>query len=96
MKCIRGYLIVIAVLAVVGFTGGCGVVPPPIDVPMEVVAETVGSIDQNSSVVSSVITNTGMDWKTLLLFTLLAGWAIPSPSQMLGWLAGPLSVLKWW
>ena len=92
MRSVRGYVVVILVLAMMG----CGLVPPPIDVPMEVAAESIDSVNQTSSVVSSVITNTGMDWKTLLLFTLLAGWAIPSPMQMLGWVAGPLGFLKWW
>jgi hypothetical protein len=81
---IRGYLIVIAILAV----AGCAMNPPP----QEVIAETIGTVDQTSS----VINNVGMDWKTLLLFALLAGWAIPSPGQMFGWLAGPLSFFKWW
>lgn len=80
---IRGYLIVIAVLVL----AGCSMVPA-----QDVSAETIETVDQTSS----VINNTGMDWKTLLLFTLLAGWAIPSPAQMLGWLAGPLSFIKWW
>jgi hypothetical protein len=76
--------VVIAVLLI----AGCAGMTPS----QTVAADTIETVDQTSS----VINNTGMDWKTLLLFTLLAGWAIPSPAQMLGWLAGPLSFMKWW
>ena len=83
MKRTTGYLIVIAAIILTG----CSMVPG-----QDVVADTIDTVDQTSSIVN----NTGMDWKTLVLFTLLAGWAIPSPSQMVGWLAGPLAFIKWW
>ena len=83
MKKVRGYVVVLAVIVL----AGCSSIPA-----QTVSAETIETVDQTSS----VINNMGMDWKVLLLFTLLAGWAIPSPSQMLGWLAGPLSFIKWW
>ena len=83
MKRTTGYILVIAAIILTG----CSMVPA-----QDVTAETIDTVDQTSSVVN----NMGMDWKTLLLFSLLAGWAIPSPSQMLGWLAGPLTFLKWW
>jgi hypothetical protein len=76
---------------------GCGLMSaPPIEVPMEITAEAIGTVDQTSSVVSSIVNNVGMDWKTLLLFTLLAGWAIPGPGEILRMLAGPFGYLKWW
>ena len=83
MKRTTGYIIVIAAIILTG----CSMVPA-----QDVTAETIETVDQTSKVVN----NMGMDWKTLLLFTLLAGWAIPSPSQIFGWLAGPLTFLKWW
>ena len=83
MKRTTGYIIVIAAIILTG----CSMVPS-----QAVTAETIETVDQTSKVVN----NMGMDWKTLLLFTLLAGWAIPSPSQIFGWLAGPLSFIKWW
>jgi uncharacterized protein YceK len=83
MKRVRGYVVVLAVM----FLAGCSMVPA-----QTVSAEAIETVDQTSS----VINNMGMDWKTLLLLVLLAGWAIPSPSQMLGWMVGPLSFLKWW
>lgn len=83
MKKTNGYIIVLAVILLTG----CSMVPG-----QDVTAETIESVDMTSKVVN----NMGMDWKTLLLFTLLAGWAIPSPSQIFGWMAGPLSFIKWW
>jgi uncharacterized protein YceK len=84
MNRVLGCVIVLTVMIVMA---GCSMVPA-----QTVAADTIETVDQTSS----VINNMGMDWKTLLLFTLLAGWAIPSPSQIFGWLAGPLSFIKWW
>ena len=92
MCSLRGYAVVILVLAMVG----CGLVPPPIEVPMEITAEAIGTVDQTSSVVSSVVSNSGMSTTHLLIFAILAGWAIPGPGEMLRMLAGPLGFLKWW
>ena len=80
---VRVCLIVIAILML----AGCTMAPP-----QEVIAETIGTVDQTSS----VITNTGMDFKTLLVFVLLAGWAIPSPSEMFGWICKAFFFIKWW
>lgn len=80
------YLVLIT-LCLVATLSGCSMVPG-----QDVTAENIESVDMTSK----VINNMGMDWKTLLLFTLLAGWAIPSPSQLFSWLSGPLSFIKWW
>lgn len=79
--------IIVYVICLALLLTGCSMVPG-----QDVTAENIESVDMTSK----VINNMGMDWKTLLLFTLLAGWAIPSPSQLFSWLAGPLSFLKWW
>ncbi len=81
------YLVLIILCLVLTILTGCSMVPG-----QDVTAESIETVDQTSKVVN----NMGMDWKTLLLFTLLAGWAIPSPSQLFSWLAGPLSFMKWW
>jgi len=60
--------------------------------PQEVSADTIGTVDQTSS----VVTNTGMDFKTLIIFALLAGWAIPSPMSMLTGMFKIFTFLKWW
>ena len=68
------HLMVIAGLMGVLLLQGCGIVP---DLPQEVVAETIGTVSQ----VSNVITSNTEPW---LIGTtiLLAGWAIPSPTEM--------------
>ena len=67
---------------------GCSGIPAP----QEVVADTIGTVDQTSEVVN----NTGMDFKTLVMFAVLAGWAIPSPAEMLTGLGRMLTFIKWW
>ncbi len=83
MKRTSGYIIVLAAIIL----AGCTLAPP-----QDVTAETIGTVDQTSQ----VINNTGMDFKTLIMFAVLAGWAIPSPAEMLGWGARLLLPFKWW
>jgi hypothetical protein len=64
---------------------GCAGVPAP----QEVAAETIGVVSQTSN----VITNEVEPWM-LGVIILLAGWAIPSPSEMVRGFVGFLGVIR--
>jgi branched-subunit amino acid permease len=83
----RYFLIVIA-LSLLYILFGCAGMTPD----QSVVADSVGVVDQTSEIVN----NTGMDFKTLIVFAVLAGWAIPSPSEMFSWIGKCLTFIKWW
>lgn len=70
----RGYLLVGLFFWIVLLLTGCAGIPAP----QEVVAETVGSVSQTSNVITNMIE----PWM-LGVIILLAGWAIPSPGEMI-------------
>jgi len=70
---VRGYVVVLCALMAGLFLFGCAGTAP-----QEVVAETVDTINQTSS----VVTNEMEPW-VLGVIILLAGWAIPSPTEMI-------------
>ena len=72
-------VIVLIFLMLVMLLTGCGIVPAP----QEVAAETIDTVNQ----VSNVITNKIEPW-ILGVIILLAGWAIPSPMEMVRGLFG--------
>jgi uncharacterized membrane protein AbrB (regulator of aidB expression) len=64
----------IGLLFAVALLWGCAGLPAP----QEVAAESIGSVSQTSN----VVTNEMEPW-ILGVIILLAGWAIPSPGEML-------------
>lgn len=81
------YLIFILVLLVFGCAG--------MPASQEVAAEMIGTVDQ----ASSVINNQMPPWMFVMVI-FLAGWAIPAPGKMFGWLFSGLktmfSFIRWW
>lgn len=64
---------------------GCSSVPGS----QEVVAETVDTVNQSSSVI-----NNDLEPWVLGVIILLAGWAIPSPGEMLRGLVSGISIVR--
>ena len=73
------YLLVLFYMMMLLVLTGCAGVPAP----QEVTAETIDTVSQ----ISNVITNNIEPW-VLGVIILLAGWAIPSPMEMIRGLFG--------
>ena len=81
----RGYITVIACMFIALLLYGCAGIPSP----QEVSAEAIDTVNQTSSVV-----NNELEPWVLGVIILLAGWAIPSPMEMIRGLVNIFKVFR--
>jgi len=85
----RYYLYVLSSMLILVFLTGCAGMPSP----QEVTAEAIDTVNQTSNVINNDIE----PWM-LGVIILLAGWAIPSPGEMIRGLFGFIGAIRklWW
>lgn len=61
---------------------------PSQELALEVAGSVAGDVSSVSEQVSSTVNNSGLNWWQFGAVVLLAGWAIPSPTEMVRGLIG--------